>query len=276
MKSVLDGGRETSRRTVACCVAALALAASGGVHAVRLQSGGDVKMELVNGVRTDTATAAPKVSSPDLPSNLQASASQSVGSGGSGSNAFSPTFDPIQVVADPGDGAGATLCVAYVMREAVEATVTAPTGSAASGVGGSVGFLLDSTVAPASATVPNPATLIVTPLVGPIRTVVSAPPLVVATTGATQSDKFSKRGSFLVSAGDVITLDVTLGEANRGELPAGASKASASVQVILNAGCTAPSIPALSAPGQWALSVLILLLAIGALSQGRRRRGARN
>ncbi len=276
MKRKFEVRRGPTRRVLACAIATLALAAAGAAQAVRLQSGGDVTIELVNGVRTDTAAAAPKVSSPDLPTTFQASSSQSVGPGGTGNNAFAPEMNPVQVVADPGDGAGASLCVAFFVRETVSASVSSPNGSAASGVGGSTGFLVDSSSPPASVTVPNPATLIVTPLVGPIRTVLSAPPLVVATTGAAQSDEFSKRGSFIVNPGDVITLDVSMGQANRGELPAGASEASASLALRLSPGCAPPPIPALSTPGQWGLSALVLLFAIGVLTRGRRRSAARH
>ena len=253
---------DLDRRSLPRCVAlALLLAAAVATPAAA------ISLEPVD-------AAGAKVSSPGIPGSVaifQQFTADALGGlpvGNSNVQAFPALYS---VVADPGDPPGARLCVAYTLDVALTGTVVASPGSAAAGFGGPINVTVDATTTPASVTVPDPALLLVTPLVGPVQQILSAGPIVLATTTA-QTLALARAGVFEVMAGDTISFVFAEALALRGEGPAGRTSGSNDVRFALRECSGAASVPALDWP---ALATLAALVTLTALALARRRRARR-
>lgn len=199
--------------------------------------------------------------------SVGSSATATAGANGSSSlqNTLATTFT---VVADPGDPPDVSVCLTYDFTGDASATVNVPTGSVAGGSGGTAGFAV-SVGPPAAVTAPSPATLTVTPAVGPVRTLFSLPGQTFATTSA-QSIQLKASGGFRAIPGDVIAIESTFGVAEFVNSPAGAAQGQARSTFKLDA-CKVEVVPTLSGPPSAMLLVLLVLAASLASTTLRRR-----
>ena len=242
--------------------AALAVSARGSSAVTDLRDGALVARPAtkVSSVNFPLLQDASQNISPTVPNGGVAGTTQAtIGFGGN-----------IDFVADPGDPPNATLCVRYRFRGQVAGVVDAPTASVAGGVGSSVGFTTDNSVQPVTIAMPNPLELILTPGVGPAQTIFSASPqsFVQSTVGGNAAS-ITRRGTFLVRAGDNLTWQFTTASVARAEPPAAQARITTSEMQFSLGDCTLPVVPAVSPPG---LAALAALLAFAAMMVGRRRR----
>ncbi|MEO8487605.1 MAG: hypothetical protein ABI585_14850 [Betaproteobacteria bacterium] len=216
-----------------------------------------------------------KVSSPDLPSAFSGTsgpnafvANSGVPVGGSGSQTSLNTYT---IVADPGDAAGASLCLAYRFSAIATGTVVSATASVAGGIADPAGFSVSAAAAPATVTAPNPLVMRVTPAVGPVITIFSLGPVSYAA-ATTQSVSLARSGQFKVQAGDVITFNLAIGDAARAE-PTTGDAISSSTNSFSIAECRNVPVPTLSSPLTALLAILLLAVTLaGGFAQVRRSR----
>jgi hypothetical protein len=231
-----------------------------------------------NGVIVQPGPA--NISAPGLPIQVPQEGQNTVtgGEGGPSVSTYTGTITvQFSAISDPGDPVGASLCIGYEYSANTSGVVTVSPGSAAGGAGGLSGFSLDSSSSPATATVPNPATLVVTPSVGPVRTIFSLGPATLATTGALQTTSLAQSGYISIQAGDTVDFQTEAGFAIRGEPTAGSASGAYSQSIAFSQAspqaCSGPVAAATPVPvfGRGAVTLLAISLSGLGLVVLRRR-----
>jgi hypothetical protein len=272
----MTGSREmrVARWLVAMAVSSLM---PGGVVAMTLRPVGDATAHSAMGAAQVVLAGGEKVATtPDLPNPTGGGAgfggtSSDLPIYGAASVANSGTY---QVVAEAGDGPGATLCVTYAYTASRNVTISGGVSSVGTAIGGASGtWSNDYTTQPVQAALDAPAALRVQRAGGPLETLFSVGPIVEVHTATATPLSLARTGSFVVRPGDEIQLDLRAGVVGRGEI---GSTTNSFVQYQIAFGrCVVAPVPMLSPAANAAVAALLLLLALGAMAWRRRPVGRR-